>query len=125
MINEQENVKSAVVENETLQSADNVSASAVNKSAPKDFLTVYKKKSTFKGATDEDFWFSATRNDGASVICKFRCPVETDSLAFEITDIVGTAKRKEVDVKGEKYVNYTYYITSCKFREIQGEVLPF
>ena len=36
-----------------------------------------EKKSTFKGATENDFYFSATRSDGASVICKFKCDIES------------------------------------------------
>ena len=87
-------------------------------------LRVYKKKSTFKGATDEDFWYSATRSDGNSVICKFKCDIEADSNAFEIYDIIGNYKKKEVIVQGETYINYIYYINSCKFREIPGEELP-
>lgn len=87
-------------------------------------LRVYKKKSTFKGATENDFWYSATRSDGSSVICKFKCDIPTDSMAFEIYNIIGNFKRKEVEVKGEKYVNYTYYINSCDFSEIEGEPLP-
>ena len=87
-------------------------------------MKVYKRKSTFKGATPDDYWYSATRSDGNSVICKFKCPIQTDSAAFEISDVVGTLKRKEVEVKGEKYVNYTYYINSCTFSEIEGEELP-
>ena len=87
-------------------------------------LRVYKKKSTFKGATDEDFWYSATRSDGSSVICKFKCDIETDSMAFEISNIIGNFKKKEVEVKGETYINYTYYINSCDFHEIEGEELP-
>lgn len=115
--------ESAVNQSALNESASNVSAESAHNQ--KDFLTVYKKKSTFKGAGENDFWYSATRNDGASVICKFKCEIQTDSLAFEITDIVGTCTKKEVEVKGEKYINYTYYITSCNFREIQGEPLPF
>lgn len=87
-------------------------------------LRVYKKKSTFKGATDEDFWYSATRSDGSSVICKFKCDIETNSMAFEISNIIGNFKKKEVEVKGETYINYTYYINSCDFHEIEGEELP-
>lgn len=87
-------------------------------------LRVYKKKSTFKGATEGDYWYSATREDGASVICKFKCPIETESAAFEISNICGNFKKKEVEVKGEKYINYTYYINSCDFTEIPGEPLP-
>lgn len=90
-------------------------------------LKVYKKKSTFPGAKDTDFWYSATLSNGNSVICKFKCGIPDDInklLAFEIANVVGTCKKKEVEVKGEKYTNYTYYITSCDFREIVGEELP-
>ena len=115
---------------EIKESAQSVNESASSAQVPSErkesgVLTVYKKKSTFKGAGDEDFWYSATRSDGSSVICKFKCAITIDSLAFEIYDIVGTAKKKEVEVKGEKYTNYTYYITDCKFQEIKGEPLPF
>lgn len=96
----------------------------VNESAVKDFLRVYKKKSTFKGAKDTDVWYSATRSDGSSVSVVFKCQIETDSLAFEITDVVGTMKRKETIKDGETYINYTYYVSSCNFREIVGEELP-
>lgn len=88
------------------------------------WLKVYKKKSTFKGATDTDFWYSATRSDGSSVMLKFKCEIPTESAAFEISNVVGTVKQKEVEVKGEQYINYTYYISSCDFREIVGEPLP-
>lgn len=87
-------------------------------------MIVYKKKSTFKGATDTDFWYSATRSDGASVMCKFKCDIPTDSMAFEITNVVGNLKKREVVKDGETYINYTYYINSCDFSEIQGEELP-
>ena len=112
---------------ESAQSANESASSAQVPSERKEsgVLTVYKKKSTFKGAGDEDFWYSATRSDGSSVICKFKCAIPLDSLAFEIYDIVGTAKKKDVEVKGERYTNYTYYITDCKFQEIKGEPLPF
>lgn len=99
--------------------------SVANEEKKVDALRVYKKKSTFKGAGDDDFYYSATRSDGASVICKFKCDIESTSSAFEIYDIVGNYTKKEVNVKGETYINYTYYITSCKFREIVGEPLPF
>lgn len=101
-----------------------VSAESAEEKAVNTRLRVYRKKSTFKGATDTDFWYSATRNDGASVICKFKCPIESESGAFEIDNIVGNAKREEVVVKGTTYVNYTYYINSCDFHEIEGEPLP-
>lgn len=103
--------------------AQNV-ANVANESAEKTRLRVYKKKSTFKGATEEDFWYSATRSDGSSVICKFKCDIPTDSMAFEISNIIGNFKKKEVEVKGESYINYTYYINSCDFHEIEGEELP-
>lgn len=99
--------------------------SATSESAVVKGLRVYKKKSTFKGAGDDDFYYSATRSDGCSVICKFKCEIATTSNAFEIYDIIGNMAKKEVVVKGETYTNYTYYITSCKFREIVGEPLPF
>lgn len=87
-------------------------------------LTVYKKKCTYKGAGENDFYYSATRSDGNSVICKFKCPIETESAAFEISEVVGNLKKREVEVKGETYTNYTYYINSCKFSEIEGQPLP-
>lgn len=87
-------------------------------------LRVYKKKSTFKGAKEEDFWYSATRSDGSAVSCVFKCPVTTESKAFEISNVIGNLKRKEVVAKGETYINYTYYINSCDFHEIEGEELP-
>ena len=96
-----------------------------NESVANQGMKVYKKKSTFKGATENDYYYSATRSDGASVICKFKCDIESTSSAFEIYDIIGNYTKKEVSVKGETYINYTYYITSCKFREIVGEPLPF
>ena len=88
------------------------------------YLKVYKKKSTFKGAKSDDVWYSATRSDGNSISVVFKCDVETDSSAFEITDVVGTFKEKTVIKDNETYRNFTYYVTSCTFREIQGESLP-
>lgn len=87
-------------------------------------LRVYRKKSTFKGATEKDFWYSATRSDGNSVMCKFKCEIPTDSPAFEISNVVGTFKRETKEVNDTSYVNYTYYISSCDFSEIVGEELP-
>lgn len=108
------------MEKEVAQNVANVeSATPVNNR-----LRVYKKKSTFKGATENDFWYSATRSDGSSVICKFKCDIPTDSMAFEVSNIIGSFKKKEVEVKGESYINYTYYINSCDFHEIEGEELP-
>lgn len=87
-------------------------------------LRVYKKKSTFKGAKDTDVWYSATRSDGNSVSVVFKCPIKTDSQAFEISNVVGTMKKKEVIKEGETYTNFTYYVSSCDFSEIVGEELP-
>lgn len=91
-------------------------------------LRVYRKKSKFKNNSGDEFWYSATRQDGASVICKFRgngIPEQfKNEGAFEIDNIIGTFKREEVNVKGEVYINYTYYINSCDFYEIEGEPLP-
>ena len=87
-------------------------------------LRVYKHKATFKGATEKDFYYSATRSDGASVLCKFKCEIQTDSAAFEISNVVGTFKKETVTKDGKEYINYTYYISSCDFSEIQGEPLP-
>lgn len=90
----------------------------------KQFMRVYRKRSTFKGATDTDYWYTATRSDGSSVVCNFKCEVPLDSPAFEISNVKGTVKASERVVNNETYKNYTYYITSCDFSEIQGEDLP-
>lgn len=88
-------------------------------------LRVYRHKSTFKGATEKDFWYSATRSDGYSIMCKFKCPVLSESNAFEISNIIGTFSRKVAeDAEGTLYTNFTYYINSCDFSEIEGEELP-
>ena len=86
-------------------------------------LRVYKHLSTYKGATDKDFWYTATRSDGCSVKCIFKCPVQTESMAFEISNVVGNPQTKEVIKNGETFTNFTYYITSCDFSEIEGEEL--
>lgn len=86
-------------------------------------LRVYRKKSTFKGATADDFWYSATLSNGNAVSCVFKCGIPTDSAAFEIAYIKGSKKEKKVVVKGEEYTNVTYYINSCEFYEIEGEDL--
>jgi Autophagy-related protein 27. len=87
-------------------------------------LRLYKKKSTFKGATDSDFWYSGTLSNGCSVIAIFKCEITTKSSAFDIANIIGNLKVKEVTHKNETYTNYTYYINSCDFIEIEGEDLP-
>lgn len=96
----------------------------VNENSVTNKLRVYKKRSTFKGATDKDFWYSATRSDGNSVICKFKCTIPTDSPVFDISNIMGNFKKKESIVQGKTYINYTYYINSCDFSEIEAEELP-
>lgn len=90
----------------------------------KQLLTVYRKKSTFKGATDKDFWYSATRSDGCSVKCIFKCAIPTESAAFVISNVVGTMKVKTVEKNDVLYSNFTYYITSAEFHEIEGTELP-
>lgn len=88
-------------------------------------IRVYAKKSTFKGAKDTDMWYSGTLSSGNSVTLIFKCKVpEEIGKAFDITKVVGTAKRKEVVKNNETYINFTYYVTSCEFHEIKGEELP-
>lgn len=87
-------------------------------------LVVYKRKAQYKGAKPDEVWYSATRSDGNSVSVVFKCAVETESAAFEISDVVGTMKKRVVEKNNETYTNYTYYVTSCKFNEIEGEELP-
>ena len=74
---------------------------------------MYRKKSTFKGAKEEDFWYSATRSDGSAVSCVFKCPVTTESKAFEISNVIGNLKRKEVFK--------TEILNRFRFPEISGE----
>ena len=102
-------------------------------------LVVYRKKSTFKGATDKDFWYSATlsnetslklsegKQEKISVICKFGGNVKVPDLqAFEISNVIGTLKHKPLndDDGNLLFDNYIYYITSCDCNEIKGEPLP-
>lgn len=88
-------------------------------------MIVYRKRAKFKGATERDFWYSATRSDGKSVRCIFKCPITTESAAFEIKNAKGNFKVEQKEGKdGIVYENYTYYITSCDFAEIKGEELP-
>lgn len=92
-------------------------------------LRVYRKQSDPKYVQNGSapFWYSATRADGHSVRCVFKgALVEKvpDEPAFEIYDIIGNAKMKEIIKEGETYQNYTYYIIDCKFDEIPGDELP-
>lgn len=93
----------------------------------KNSIIVYRKKSTFKGATENDFWYSGTRADGHSVILKFKFELPEEfknQSAFVVSNIVGNFKKKEETVKGETYTNFTYYVNECDFEEIEGEPLP-
>ncbi len=110
-------------------SAPSVSAPEAPLSAPveKPFLRVYRKKSTFPGAKPTDYWYSGTRSDGTSVTVIFKCGIPQDYQnegAFEITDVIGTAKKETVEKGNEVYTNFKYYITSCNFREVVGGELP-
>lgn len=119
--NEKETVSAET--NETV-SAD-MTADKAESAVPS--LKVYRKKSTFKGATDKDFWYSATLSNGASVILKFNASVKVPDLpAFEVSNVVGNAKHTPVhDDDGNLiYDNYIYYVSSCDFSEIKGETLP-
>lgn len=92
-------------------------------------LRVYRKNSDAKIVQNggDKYWYSATRSDGSSVRCVFKGALREqvpDEAAFEIFNVVGNAKLKEVVKDGETYQNYTYYITSCEFDEIAGEELP-
>lgn len=109
-----------------VKSESTISATiSANKESAPTRLRVYRKKSTYKGATDTDFWYSATRSDSASIICKFKCPVLTDSVAFEISNVTGNPKHcPTTDDDGNIiFDNYIYYINSCDFHEIEGEKL--
>lgn len=88
---------------------------------------VYRKKSTFKGATEKDFWYSMTLSNGDSCILKFEKSLSVPDLsAFEIANVVGNEKTATVvdDDGNELYHNHTYYITACDFYKIRGEALP-
>ena len=104
------------------QNVANPSEEKENQSASK--LRVYRKKSNFKDSRDGEFWYSATRSDGNSIILKFKGITPPDSPAFEIGEVKGQLKSKEVVVKGETYINFTYYITECNFYDIEGVDLP-
>lgn len=97
---------------------------SITESATAKSMKVYRKKATFKGAKETDFYFSATRSDGIGVIIKFKCKVLSESMAFEISDVIGTLKNTQNEKNGKIYNNFVYYVTSCTFSEIQGEPLP-
>lgn len=89
-------------------------------------LRVYERESDYK---DDDGnkkkWYSATRSTGESVNVVFKNEIpEHIGKAFEISNVMGNLKRKEVTKKGETYTNFTYYVSSCDFSEIPSEILP-
>lgn len=102
-----------------------ISESVANQSASTKYLKVYRHKSTFKGAGDNDYYYTATRSDGSGVFVHFKCKVELDLSAFEIFNAKGNLKATKKVKDGKEYTNYDYYIQSCSFREIEGEDLPF
>lgn len=103
----------------------------VNVEVPKKTLKVYEKKSTFKGASESDVWYSATLSTGESVVIYFNDRLKDKMIdtvgnakAFEIYNCVGTMKKSTVEKNGETYINLKYYLTDCSFQEIQGKELP-
>ena len=109
---------------------ENTAISAV-KEKPTKTLKVYEKKSTFKGATENDKWYSATLSTGESVTIYFtenllekKQEVVGNAKAFEIYNCIGNMKKSTVEKNGEAYINLKYYLTDCSFQEIQGEELP-
>lgn len=86
---------------------------------PKNSLRVYRKDGKW------GYWYSATRSDGNSVNVCFDKDLQVPDLkAFEILNVVGTLKQKTVVKDNETYENYTYYVSKCDFRKIEGDVLP-
>lgn len=91
-------------------------------------MKVYRKKSTFKGAGENDFYYSGTNSQGNAIILKFKEGIPedfVDDVVFEVKNIIGTSKKREVESCGIKYTNYTYYVDECDFEKIKGEPLPF
>lgn len=111
----------------TTKNAEKETTRVLSEASTKNSITVYRKRSTFKGATENDFWYSGTRADGHSVILKFKCELPDEfknSSAFIVSNIIGNFKKEEVVVKNQTYTNFTYYINECDFEEIEGEPLP-
>lgn len=91
-------------------------------------MKVYRKKSTFKGAKENDYYYSGTTSNGKNVILKFNMNLPDgfkDASAFEVCDIMGTSKKKTVEKDDKTYTNYIYYVKDCKFKEIDPEPLEF
>lgn len=108
------------MDNQVNQSA--VNASVSNGNTDNISVKVYRKNVKVNGK--EVTIYSGTRSDGSSVSFVFKCPIETESAAFEVSDVIGQLKLRKATKDGVEYNNYTYYVSSCKFSEIKGEVLP-
>lgn len=117
----------------------NYDNSSVSQKKNNPTLTIYRKKSTFKGATDKDFWYSATlsketslklsegTNEKINIVCKFGNELKVPDLpAFAISGVIGNIKHKPLnDDNGNLlYDNYIYYIEKCDFTKIPTEPLP-
>lgn len=88
-------------------------------------LIVYQKDSKFKSEDGKvKHWYSATLSSGDSCNVVFKCPVPTESKAFQIKNVVGQSKNKIVEKDGVTYNNKTYYVSSCDFEEMPVEELP-
>jgi len=95
---------------------------AISAHTPK--VKVYRKEVKARASGKTVTVYSGTRSDGSSVNFVFKCPIETESAAFEVSNVIGNYKMKKNIKDGEEYTNYTYYVQSCDFSEIQGEPLP-
>lgn len=93
-----------------------------NEKTTNNSMKVYRKTVKINGR--EVTVYSATRSDNSSVSLIFKCPITTESVAFEISNVIGNLKLRRNTKDGIDYTNYTYYITSCDFAEIKGEPLP-
>lgn len=114
-----------VVANESAESAQVENEETV-KNASVRKLRVYERESDYKNddGTPKK-WYSATLSNGHSCNVVFKCTIPPDmGKAFEISNVWGNMKSKEVIKKSETYTNYTYYVTQCDFSEIPAEILP-
>lgn len=103
-----------------------VATESVQSAQPATKLRVYERESDYKDENgNPKKWYSATLSNGHSCNVVFKCPIpENIGKAFEISNVWGNMKSKEVIKKSETYTNYTYYITSCDFSDIPSEALP-
>lgn len=84
-------------------------------------LRVYRKKG------DWGYWYSATTSGGKRLNVKFDKEIEEqipDLPAFAISEVMGTAKERIVETEEGTFAVTNYYVTSCKFSKIKGDVLP-